>query len=157
MPNYFSKKNFGKAIGYLPIMPVNARDSPGTSRDMQGLSRDKQGQGRDKQGERKIPFLSLLVPTCPCLSLLVHACPCFSLCVPVCPSLSFSFPVCPNISLHLLHLHVFMSSSVRRYYIDFPCKSHCSNAYKHVFNFFFIFHLASSIIITISSDKYIFF
>ena len=30
--------------GYLPIMPVNARDSA-------GASRDKQGQGRDKQGE----------------------------------------------------------------------------------------------------------
>ena len=84
-------------------MPVNARDSTGTSRDKQGQGRDKQGQGRDKQGQagtsRDIPFLSLLVPTCLCLSLSVHACPCLSLSVPVCPCLSLSVPFCPCLSL----------------------------------------------------------
>ena len=91
-------QNFNILIyfGWLPIMPVNARDSPGTSRDKAGT---KQGQTGTWQGQigtnRDIPFLSLLVPTCPCLSLSVHACPCLSLSVPVCPCLSLSFPVCP--------------------------------------------------------------
>ena len=30
-------------------MPVNARNSAGTSRDKAGISKDNQGQGRDKQ------------------------------------------------------------------------------------------------------------
>ena len=42
--------------GFIPIMPVNARD-------MAGTSRDKQGQGRDKQGQTGT------APVCPCLSL----------------------------------------------------------------------------------------
>ena len=43
-------------VGYLPIMPVNARDSAGTSRDKQGqagTSRDKAGTSRDKAGTNR--------------------------------------------------------------------------------------------------------
>ena len=64
----------------------------------QGQPRDKQGQAGTRQGQTgtsgDIPFLSLLVPTCPCLSLSVHACPCLSLPVPVGPCLSLYVPVC---------------------------------------------------------------
>ena len=67
-------------------MPVNARESTGTSRDKAGTSRDKQGH-------------SLSVPTCPCLSLSAHACPCFTLSVPVCPCLSMLVPASPCMTL----------------------------------------------------------
>ena len=36
--------------GYLPIMPVNARDRAGTSMYMQGQCRDKAGKDRDRHG-----------------------------------------------------------------------------------------------------------
>ena len=88
-------------MGYLPIMPVNVRDSAGTSRDKQGQGRNKQGQERDKQGQartnRVSPFLSLSFPVCPCLSLSIPPCHCQSLSVPVWHCLSLSFPVCLNI------------------------------------------------------------
>ena len=86
-------------------MPVNVRDSAGTTQEQAGTSRDRAGT---RQGQTWIfPFLSLLVPTCPCLSLSVHACPCFSLSVPACPCLSLSVPVCPFMSLHFLYLHIY--------------------------------------------------
>ena len=85
--------------GYLPIMPVNAKDCAGTSRDKQGQAGTKQGQGRDKQEQagtnRDIPFLFLLVLTCTCWSMLVPAWPCLSLSVTVGPCLSLSVPECP--------------------------------------------------------------
>ena len=71
----------GAFNGYLPIMPVNARDSAGTSRDKQGqvgTSREKAGTNRDKKGN------SLSVPACPYLFMSVPVCPCLSLSVPVC-------------------------------------------------------------------------
>ena len=114
------------------------RSMPGTGQGQAGTSRDKQGQSRD------IPFLSLLVPTCPCLSLTVNACPCLSLSVPVCPCLSLSVSVC------LFICYTFMSTPADEYkslhqydlsYIDFPCKSHCSNAGKPCFNFSLVFIL----------------
>ena len=56
-------------------MPVNARDSTGTSRDKAGTSRDKAGTNRDNQGHYLsvpvCPFMFLSVPVCPCLFLLV--------------------------------------------------------------------------------------
>ena len=129
-------------------MSVNSRDSTVTSRDKQGQSRDKQGQDRDKQGQAgtsmDIPFLSLLVPTCPSLSLPVHACPCLSLSVPVLPCLSLSVPVC------LYICYTFMSTPADEYinlhqyehtYIDFPFKRHCSNScnpYFFTFSFLLI-------------------
>ena len=113
---------------------------PGTAQ-LQG--RDKQArqeQAETRQGQagtnRDIPFLSLLVPACPCLSMLVPACPCQSLSVPVCPFLSLYVPVC------LYICYIFMSStadecnSLHQYehsYIDFPCHKHCSNACKPCF------------------------
>ena len=90
-------------LGYLPIMPVNARDSAGTSRDKAGTSRDKAGTNRDKQGQTGT------FPVCPCLSLLavsVPVCPCLSLLVVVCQCLSLSVPVCTCMSLNFLYLHV---------------------------------------------------
>ena len=56
-------------IGYLPSMPINARDKAGTSRDKQGQGLEKQGQGRDQQGQAGK----------------LSACFCVSLYVPVCP------------------------------------------------------------------------
>ena len=92
-------------FGYLPIMPVNARDKQGQA----GTSMDTKGQNRDKQGQagtnRDIPFS---VPACPYLSMSVHACPCLFLSVPVCPCLSLSVSVCTCMSLHLLYLHVYL-------------------------------------------------
>ena len=74
--NHKKLETDAKILGYLPIMSVNARDSAGTRRDKTGTNRDKAGTNRDKQGQtgtnRDIPFLSLLVPTCPCLSM--HPC-----------------------------------------------------------------------------------
>ena len=117
--------------GYLPMFPVNDRDSPGTSRDKQGQA----GTSRDKAGtNRDIPFLSLLVPVrpwlsilvpaCPCLSLSVPSCPCLSLSVPVCLCLSFSVPVCPCLSLSA-SVCPCMSLSVRLSLSDpvYPCMS----------------------------------
>ena len=126
-----------RKIVFLPIMPVNARDSAGIAH---GKSRDKQGHGKDKQGQagmnRDIHFLSLLVPVCPCQSMLVPAWLCLSLSVPVCPCPSLSVPVC------LYICYTFMSTTADEYnslhqnehsYIDFPCQSDCSNACKPCF------------------------
>ena len=97
--------NIKKNVGYLPIMPANARDNAGTSRDKQGQSRDTQGKGRDKQGQTGTfpfcPSLSLLVPVCPCLSMSVPVCPCLSLSVLVCPCLSLLVHVCSCLSLYV--------------------------------------------------------
>ena len=115
---------------------------PGTAQGQAGTSRDKAGTVRDKQGH------SFSVPACPCLSLSYHACPCLSLSVPVCLCLSLSVPIC------LYICHTFMSTSEDEYnslhqneysYIDFPCYSHCTMHANLVLNFFFPFHLASSI------------
>ena len=70
-------------FGYLPIMPVNARDMAWTSRDKQRQSRDKQGQDRNKKGQPGekgqslyVPYFPFFVPAYPCLSLPVPVCPC---------------------------------------------------------------------------------
>ena len=146
-------------MGYLPIMPVNARDSTGASRDKQGQT----GTSRDKQGQtgtnRDNLFLSLLVPACPCLSMSVHACPCLSLSVPVRPCLSLSVPVC------LFICYTFMSTPTDEYnslyqyehsYIDFPCKSQIYYAYKPCFNlllYFSSWFLNNSSILVINITK----
>ena len=99
-----------KVFGYLPIKPVNARNSAGTSRDKQGQGRDRQGQGRDKQWQTGTfpfcPCLSLLVPVCPCLSVLVLVCPCLSLSVLVSSCLSvyiskFAIPSCLPLQMNI--------------------------------------------------------
>ena len=94
---------------YLLTMPVNARDSAGTSRDKAGTSRDKAGTNRDNHGQAghslsvpPCPYLSLSVPVCPCLPMLVLACP-----VPVHQCLSLFVPVCPCMSPNLLYLHIY--------------------------------------------------
>ena len=96
----------------------------------QGQLRDKQGQGRDKQGQavtnRDIPFLSLSVHACPCLSLSVPVCPCLSLSVPVCLFICFTLMSTPLDEYNSLHHY-------EHIYIDFPCKSHCSNASQPCF------------------------
>ena len=81
-------------VGYLPFMPVNARDSAGQAGKNQGQARDKQGQ-------------TWTFPFCPCCSLLVPVRPCLSLLVLVCPCLSLSVPVRPCMSLHLPYFHVY--------------------------------------------------
>ena len=95
--------SWGPEIGYLPIMPVNARNSTGTSRDKTGTRQGHSRTNRDKEGKiGTVPFcpcLSLLVPTCPCLSLLVPVSLCLFLLVHVCPFLSLSVPVCPCLSV----------------------------------------------------------
>ena len=110
------KTQFYSIFGYLQIMPVNARDirdnqgQARTSRYKAETSRDNAGTNRKKQGQpgtnRDVPFLSLMVPTCPCLSclsMLFPACPCPSLSV----ILSLSVPVGLCMSLHFLYLHVY--------------------------------------------------
>ena len=118
-------------------MPVNARDSPGTSRD-------RQGQGSDKQGQTgTFPFchcLSLLVPVCPCLSPLVFVCPCMSLSVPVCPCLSlygskFIIPSCLPLQMNIA---VFISMNIVT--LTFLAKRTVPMHANLVFNFFFTFH-----------------
>ena len=119
-----------KREGYLPIMPVNARNSAGTSRDKAGTSRDRARTNRDKQGQtgtsRDKHGHSLSVPACPCLFMLVPACPCLSLYVPVCPYMSlyvslFTIPSCLPLKMNI-SLYQYEHS-----YIDFPCKRHSSN------------------------------
>ena len=80
-------------FGYLPIMPVIARDRAGASRNKAGISRDKQRQ-------------TGTFPFCLCLSLSVHACSCFSLSVTVCPCIPFAIPSC--LPLHM-NITVFIS------------------------------------------------
>ena len=133
-----------------------------TSRDKQGQSRDKQGQDRDKQGQAgtsmDIPFLSLLVPTCPSLSLPVHACPCLSLSVPVLPCLSLSVPVCLYICYTFMSTPVDEYNSLHQYehsYIDFSCKSSVPMHAKLVCNFFLTFYLASSITLSGNPNRFI--
>ena len=54
------------------LMPVDARNSAGTSRAKAVTSRDKAGTNRVKQGKTRT------VPFCPCLSLIVPVGPCRS-------------------------------------------------------------------------------
>ena len=106
---------------------------PGTAQGKAGIGRDKHGKGRenrDKQGQavtsKDIRFLSLLVPVCPCLTLLVLVCPCLSLSVPVCLYICYTFMSTPVNEYNSLHRY-------EHSYIDFPCKSHCSNTCKPCF------------------------
>ena len=104
---------------------------PGTGPGQACTSRDKKGQGMDKQGQartnRDSPFLSLLVPACPCLSLSVPVCPCLSMSVPVCFYICFTCisPPAGEYPSHYRYEHN---------YIDFACKRHCSNARKPCFH-----------------------
>ena len=118
-------------------IPGTAQGQTGTSRDKAGTSRDKAVTNRDKQGQSlsfpACPYLSLSVPVCPCLSLSVSACPCLSLSVPVCPCLSLSVPVRHYICYICMSTPADEYNSLRQYkhsHINFPCKSHCSNACK---------------------------
>ena len=131
-------------------MPVNAKDSPGTSRD-------KRGQGRDKQGH------SLSEPACPYLSLSVHAFPCVSLSVHVCPYLSLSVLVCPCLSLYVslfaicsclplqMIITVFISMTIVT--LTFLTTGTVPMHANLVFNFFFTVHLASSITLSFNSNS----
>ena len=121
-------------------MPGTAQGQVGTKQGQSGTRQGQTGTSEDKQGHS---LFSLLVPTCPCLFPSIHACPCLSLSVPVFPCLSLFFPVCPCPSLSVPFCfyicYAFKSTpayeyySCRQYeytYIDFHCKSHCSNARK---------------------------
>ena len=111
--------------GYLPIMPVHARDKERTSREKAGTSRYKAGTCRDKAGTNKDKqSKSLSVPVCQCFSLSVPAFPCLSLSILLrpCLSLSLSFPVCPCLSLSA---SVFPCPSVSNYVC--PCLSMSRN------------------------------
>ena len=93
---------FGPSMGYLSIMPVNARDIAGTSRDKAGTNKDKAGTNKDKAGtNRDKQGQSLSVRACPCLSLSVPDCPYRSLSVLVCPCQSLSVLVSPCLSLYV--------------------------------------------------------
>ena len=133
-------------------MPVSARDRAGTSMDKQGQGRDKQGQGRanrDKQEQagtnRDSPCPSLSVLVCPGLSLSVPVCPCLSVCVLVCPCLSlyvstFAIPSCLPLQMIIT---VFISMILVT--LTLLAKDTVQMHANLVFNFFFTFHLASSI------------
>ena len=122
----------------------------------QGQPRDKQGQGRDKQGQAGTfpfcPCLSLLVPVCPCLSLLVLVCPCMSLYVLICPCLSlyvstFAIPSCLPLQMNIT---VFISMNIVT--LTFLAKGTVPKYANLVFNFFFAFHLASSITLSFNTN-----
>ena len=91
--------------GYLPIMPVNARDRAGTSRDKQGPAGTRQEQTGTRQGQagtsRNRQGQPISVHACPCLSRSVPACPFLSLSVLVGPWQSLSVLVSPCLSLYV--------------------------------------------------------
>ena len=137
--------NKQKRFCYLPTMPINARDSAGTSRD-------KQGQGRDQQGQagtsRDTPSLYLLVPVCPCLSLLVLVCPCLTFSVPVRFYICYTFISTPADEYDILCQYVHR-------YIDFPCKNHCCNACKTCLQLLLYFSSSITLLFNFYSwDKY---
>ena len=141
-------------------MAVNARDSAGTSRDKQGQagkSRDKAGTNRDKQGKtRTFPF-------CPCLSLLVPVCPYLSLLVLVCLCMSLSALVCPCLSLYVstfaiplslpLQMNITVLISMNIVTLTFLAKGTVPMHENFIFNFFFTFHLASSITLSFNPNS----
>ena len=125
---------------------------PGTAQGQAGTSRDKQGQAgtsRDKQGQTgTFPF----VRACPFLSLSVHACPCLSLYVPVCPCLSlyvsiFAIPSCLPLQVNI---KVFISMNIVT--LTFLAKGTVPMHANLVFNFFFTFHLASLITLSLNPN-----
>ena len=131
---------------FCQLMPRTAQGQAETSRDKQGQGRDKAGTSRNKLGH------SLSVPACPHFSMSVHACPCLSLSVPVCPCLSLSVPVC------LYVWYTFMSTpadeytvfiSMNRVTLTFLAKGTVPMHANLIYNFFFTFHLASSITLLI--------
>ena len=136
-------------FSYLPIIPVNARDSPVASRDKQEQGRDK----RDKQGQ------SGTFPFCPCLSLLVSVCPCLSLLV--CPFMSLSVLVCLCLSLYVssfaipsclplqMNKTVFISMTIVT--LTFLTKGIVPIHANLVCNFFLTCHLPSSITLSFNS------
>ena len=134
-------------IGYLPIMPVNARDSPGTSRDKQG----KAGTSRDKAGKNR--GLSLLVPVCPCLPLLVLVCPCLSLSYLVCPGLSLYASTLAIISCLPLEMNITVFISMSIFTLTFLAKPIVPMHANSVCNFFFTFHLASLITLSVNPNS----
>ena len=120
-------------------MPVNARDSAGTSRVKAGTRQGQTEISRDKQGYSLFcPCLSLSFPVCPCLSLLVLFCPCLSLSVPLCLYNCFTFMSSPTDEYNSLHQY-------EHSYIYFPCKCHCSNSCK-------LFFLTSSLLALLASS-----
>ena len=121
---------------------------PGTAQGQAGTSKDKTGTNRN------IPFMSLLVPTCPCLSMIVHNYPCLSLYIPACPCPSLSVLVCPCLSMYFskiaipscLPLQMTTTVFVSMYIVKltFLAKGTVPMHANFNFNFFFTFHLASS-------------
>ena len=168
-----SPKHFqpaGLFTNYASQCQGQRRDKQGQAGTKQGQSGTGQGQTgtiRDKQGHvlsvPTCPCLSMLVPACPCLSLSVPVCPCLSL--PVCPCLSLSVPVCPCLFLSALvcfclflyvstfaipscqplHMNIRVFISINIVTLTFLQKATVPMHAKHVFNFFFTFHRASSI------------
>ena len=123
-------------------MPGKAQGQTGTSKDKAGTNTDNQGHSLSVTA---CPYLSLIVPTCPCLSMLVPACPCLSLDVPVGPCLSlyvstFATPSCLPLQMNIT---VFIIMNIVT--LTFLAKGTVTMHANHVFNFFFTFHLASSI------------
>ena len=152
------------------VIYQSCQSTPGTGQGPAGTSRDKAGTNRDTQSLSvpACPCLSLSVPIRPCLSLSIPVCPCLCLPVLVCPFLSLPVLVSPCLSLYVLvspclslfvpvYLYISytcISTPVDEYHslhqydctvIDFTCKSHCFDACKHNFIFFFLlFYLAFS-------------
>ena len=144
--------NRGRVGPKKRLFTYYASQCQGQHRDKQAQAGTKQGQtgtSRDKQGH------SLSVPACPCLSQSVHAFPCLSLCVSVCLCLSLSILVCPCLSLYVstfakplclplqMNITVFISMNIVT--LTFLAKATVLIHANLVFNFFFTFHLASSI------------
>ena len=106
----------------------------------QGQRRDKQGQKRDNQGHSlSVPAfssLSLTVSVSPCLSLLFLVLPCLTLSamsLPIYLYICYTSMSTPGDENNILHQY-------EHSFIEFPCKSHCSNGWcKPISNFFFNF------------------
>ena len=144
--NSFKKLRNRKKQGLFTNYTSQCQGQP---RDKQGQSRDKHGQGREKQGH------SLFVPACPCLSLSDHACPFLSLYVHFCPCLSLSVHVCLYIcntfmSTLQMNITVFISKIIVT--LTFLAKATVPMRANLVFNFFFTFHLASSITLSFNPN-----
>ena len=115
-----------------------ASQCTGQRKVKQGQAGTRQGQteiNRDKQGHSLFvpacPYLFMVVLVCPCLSLLVLVCSCPSWSVPICPCMSLSIQFCLYICYTFLSTPADEYNSLHQYehsYIEFPCKSHCSNA-----------------------------
>ena len=117
--NYTSSVRFTKYKDWLFTNFVS--QCQGQGRDKQGHARTRPGQTVTRQGQtgksrtyRDSPFMSLLVPVCPCRYPSVLSCPCLSLSVPVfpCPFLYVSTFAIPEFLLLETTSPVFISSNI---------------------------------------------